>query len=252
MEKSFIYFSILISLKICFIFAAYSNNHFNCSSIFTSLKKINSMSNLHTIKALLYDNALTENPNDFSARVSTERSLSVKDICRSAVSRGGATVSADAMEIAVSQFHKEMAYNLCDGFGVNTEWYTVSVSIKGVFDSPNEKFNPAKHTVSFDFRQGSLLRKELATVDVQILGVADTMLSIAQVTDVKSGSVNDLLTPGRNLRISGRPDRHCRQQSVGAYHCDSRLSGRHVQSGSNYAIQRQQKTVAERTAHGSV
>jgi hypothetical protein len=161
------------------------------------------MGNLHTIKALLYDNALTENPNDFVARVSSERSLGVKDICRSAVSRGGATVSADAMEIAVNQFHKEMVYNLCDGFGINTEWYTVAVSIKGVFDSPIEKFNPSKHTVAFDFQQGARLRKELSSVDVQILGAADIMLNIAQVTDVKTGSVNDLLTPNRNLRISG-------------------------------------------------
>jgi len=38
---------------------------------------------------------------------------------------------------------------------------------------------------------------------VQIFGVADTSATIAQVTDVKTSSVNDLLTPGRNLRISG-------------------------------------------------
>jgi hypothetical protein len=32
------------------------------------------MAELHTIKAQLYDNALTENPNDFIARVTSERS----------------------------------------------------------------------------------------------------------------------------------------------------------------------------------
>jgi hypothetical protein len=40
-------------------------------------------------------------------------------------------------------------------------------------------------------------------VTVEILGVADTGAVIAQVTDVKTGSVNDLLTPNRNLKISG-------------------------------------------------
>jgi len=161
------------------------------------------MANLHKIKAQLYDNVLTPNPNDFMARVSSERSLSVKDICQSAVTRGGADISAAAMEHAVNQFHKEMGYSMCDGFSVNTGWYTASVSIKGVFDSPNEKFNPAKHTVMFDFKQGSLLRKELGTVTVDITGVAATAGYIAQVTDVKTGSVNDLLTPNRNLRING-------------------------------------------------
>jgi len=161
------------------------------------------MANLHTIKAALYDNPLTENPNDFIARVQSERALNVKDICRAATTRGGADISAATMEHAVNLFHKEMGYNLCDGFSINTGWFTASVSIRGVFDSATEKFNAAKHTVLFDFKQGSLLRKELGAVTVNITGVASVALFIAQVTDVKTGSVNDMLTPNRNLRISG-------------------------------------------------
>jgi hypothetical protein len=48
------------------------------------------MSTLHTIKCYLYDNVLTEDPNDFIARVASERSLNVKDVCSAAVTRGGA------------------------------------------------------------------------------------------------------------------------------------------------------------------
>ena len=115
--------------------------------------------------------------------------------------RGGTT--KQSMEHAVNLYHKEVGYSLCDGFSVNIGWYTASVSIKGVFDSAAEKFNPEKHTVMFDFKQGSLLRKELVNVTVEITGAADTSGYIAQVTDVKTGSINDLLTVGRNLRIIG-------------------------------------------------
>ena len=158
---------------------------------------------LHTIKAYLYDNLLTDNPNDFSARVSSERSLSIGDICKSAVTRGGADISEASMKHAVELFLKEMGYRLCDGFSVNTGWFMASPSIRGVFDSPTEKFNPEKHSVLFQFNQGELLRNELSTVTVDILGVAESGAFIAQVTDVKSGTVNDLLTPNRNLKISG-------------------------------------------------
>jgi len=161
------------------------------------------MANLHTIKAQLYDNVLTPNPNDFMARVVSERSLDIKAICKAATTRGGADIQAAAMEHAVTLFLKEMGYSLCDGFSINTGWFTASVSIKGVFDSPTEKFNAGKHTVMFDFKQGALLRKELSAVTINITGVADTAGYIAQVTDVKTGSVNDLLTVNRNLRISG-------------------------------------------------
>jgi hypothetical protein len=55
----------------------------------------------------------------------------------------------------------------------------------------------------FDFQQGSQLRKEIASVEVDILGAADAALTVAQVIDVKTGSVNDLLIAGLNLKIRG-------------------------------------------------
>jgi hypothetical protein len=161
------------------------------------------MAYLHKIKAQLYDNVLTEDPNDYIARVISEKSLNVDDICKSATNRGGADISAAAMEHAVKLWLKEMAYRLCDGFSVNTGWFNVQANIKGVFNSPSEKFNTDKHTILFDFKQGALLRKELSSVEINITGVADPAFSISQVIDAKTGSVNDLLTPNRNLKIWG-------------------------------------------------
>jgi hypothetical protein len=161
------------------------------------------MAEFHKMKGYLYDNVLTEDPNDFFLRIKSEASLSVNDISLSATKRGGANISPAEMTHAVNQWLKELAYRASDGFAINTGWFTVQPTVKGVFNSPTEKFNPAKHSVAFDFKQGTLMRKELAGVQIDILGVATTGLSIAQVTDVRTGSVNDLLTPGRNLRITG-------------------------------------------------
>ena len=162
------------------------------------------MSVLHKIKAYLYDNILTtDNSNDFIARVSSERSLSIKEICESASHRGGADVSAAAMEHAVELFLKEMAYQLCDGYAVNTGYFTAAAQIRGVFDSPTESFSDQKQIVLFQFAQGEKLRAELPNISVEILGVADNSAAILQVTDVKTGSVNETLTPNRNLKIAG-------------------------------------------------
>ena len=162
------------------------------------------MAVLHKIKAYLYDNVLTkDNPNDFIARTVSERSLNVKQICEAAVTRGGADVSAAAMEHATELFLKEMGYQLCDGFSVNTGYFTASTQIRGVFDSPTETFNPQKHNILFQFNQGEKLRSQIATIEIAILGVAEAGAAILQVKDVKSGTVNDLLTPNRNLKIAG-------------------------------------------------
>jgi len=158
---------------------------------------------LHRVKAYLYDNPLTDNPDDYTARVSSERSLDINQICESAVGRGGADISSSSMQHGVSLFLKEMGYLLCDGYSVNTGYFTASPLIKGVFSSPQETFNTEKHALLFQFNQGDTLREELSSIEVAIMGVADTSLSISQVTDVKTGSVNDLLTPNRNLIING-------------------------------------------------
>ena len=157
----------------------------------------------HSIKAYLYDNLLTPDPNDFTARVSSERSLSVADICHSAATRGGADVSDAAMSHAVELFLKEMAYRLCDGFAVNTGYFTAMPVVRGVFLNPNETFDPQRHTLQFQFTQGELMRREIEDVEVKIMGVAETGLYIGQVEDMKSRTVNEVLTPGFNLRVTG-------------------------------------------------
>ena len=65
---------------------------------------------MHKLKVYLYENFLTDNPNDLTAKVFSERTLNVKEICRSAIGRGGAPSTVDAMEHNVTLFLKEMAY----------------------------------------------------------------------------------------------------------------------------------------------
>jgi hypothetical protein len=161
------------------------------------------MAILHKIKAWLYENLLTPDHNDYVIRVISERTLNVKEICNAATSRGGADISEQAMEHAVNLFLTEMAYQLCDGYSINTGWFTAGPQVRGLVNSPTEQFNKDKHTLVFEFHQGSLLRKELENVTVEILGVAETGAMIAQVIDVKTGTVNDLLTPYHNLKIIG-------------------------------------------------
>jgi hypothetical protein len=157
----------------------------------------------HQLRAYLYKNLLTDSPNDYCVRVIADRSLNVSQVCEIAGLRGGADISPAAMEHAVSLWLKEMAYQLCDGYSINTGWFTASVHIKGTANSPDEHFNPDRFEIVFEFHQGALLRKESSSIGVEFLGVADTDGRISQVTDMKTGSVNDLLTPGRNLRING-------------------------------------------------
>lgn len=157
----------------------------------------------HSIKVYLYDNLLTPETTDLAARVASEKTLDIRAICRASAERGKADITPEAMEHAVDLFLKEMAYQLCDGFSVNTGWFTVTPTIRGVFRSPTETFDPQHHHVLMQFNQGDLMRREIGNVEVEVLGQADASLTILQVKDKKTGKVNDEITPGHVIRVLG-------------------------------------------------
>jgi len=160
---------------------------------------------LHTIKAQLYENLLSNNtPSDYIARTISEESLNIKQICETAVSRGGADMSALALEHAVAIFLKEMAYQLCDGYSVNTGYFTAGTKIRGLFNSLSESYSSDKHNILFHFQQGEKLRAQIPNIEVEVLGIAKSGSAILQIVDISTGSINNLLTPQRNLKIQGR------------------------------------------------
>jgi hypothetical protein len=84
-----------------------------------------------------------------------------------------------------------------------TFYFTASLHVKGVFDSAGEPYNPKKHTLLFEFHQGSLLRRELDEVNVSVAGVADTLLLPETVIDCTTGVLNETLTLGGIFDVKG-------------------------------------------------
>jgi hypothetical protein len=172
-----------------------------------NLKKCNMSKNepiRHRIRAYLYKNPLTKGKNtNYIARVISNRSLSVHQLCEMARVRGGSDIPLAAMEHAVNLFLHEMEYNLYDGYSINLKSFSVSPQIRGVFNLIDEQYNTDKHSLVFEFQQGDKMRRELEHMHVEILGLAPVGPLIAQVIDMYTGSVNDLLTPTRPLTIRG-------------------------------------------------
>lgn len=157
----------------------------------------------HTIKVWLYKNLLTGDPDDYAGRTKMEHVYNVHDISHLAETRGGSGIAADEMTRSVNAWLKEMGYQLCDANGVNTGYFTASLHIKGVFNTATEAYNPKKHTLLFDFQQGSLLRKELEEVNVVVAGVADTLPLPETLIDCTTGVLNETLTLGGIFEIKG-------------------------------------------------
>lgn len=162
------------------------------------------MNYLHNIPARLYDNKLTEDAGDLFARIEVNKSLGIADICRSATERGGAQVDPQMMELCVRKWLQEALYRMCDGFAVNAEYFQSALHVKGSFGSPQDRFDPQRHRIVCEYREGALTRAYIdANASIDVRGKAEDTAYISGVKDAASGRP-DVFTFGSNMFVSGK------------------------------------------------
>jgi hypothetical protein len=157
---------------------------------------------LHVIRAWLYPNYL-EHGGKYIARVKTEKTLTVEQVCAEAVTRGGSDLNYDTMIEAVKIYFEEAFYQLADGFSIENDFYTLHLKIGSTFDHADSKVDPAKNKVEVTFRKRQALDDTLSHVTVEIEGVAENAAYIAEVQDVASGTTDERLTPGSVMIVLG-------------------------------------------------
>ena len=134
---------------------------------------------------------------------------------------------------------------LSEGGAVNTELFRVNASVRGVFNGRDDRFDMRRHRVRINMQPGSLLNKVSKSIKVKKRSSAATSF-ITSVTDVKSGSVNGILTPGRNIRILGsRVKINGDDPSVGLYFVPEKAADAAVRiEASEYVVNNPSEIIA--------
>jgi len=158
---------------------------------------------LHRIKVKLYPNHLPKGGGPYIARTNNERVLSMENVCAALENRGGFTGDRELLRKHVRQYYDEVAYQLCDGYAVNSGFYTLFPNVGGTYFSPNEPRDHKKHPLVFRLRTGRRLKQLARLVEIDVDGFADTNGYIYQLTDVDTDTVNDSLTGGGDFIING-------------------------------------------------
>jgi hypothetical protein len=158
---------------------------------------------LHRIRIRLHQSNLPGAKGAYYAGAVNEAVLSVEDVAAALKNRGGFTGNYYDLVEYVRQFFQEMAYQLCDGFAVNTGWFSIKPAVGGLFKSAGEGFDPEKHKVAFRYRTGALLRALAREVVIELEREADAGF-IDCFTDTESGSLNEIVTPGGFFTVAGR------------------------------------------------
>jgi hypothetical protein len=158
---------------------------------------------LHRIRAKLYPNYLPTIEGAYIARTENEAALSIEQVCAALKNRGGFSGGYEHLVTYVKAFFDEAAYQLCDGFSVNTGYYSIHPNISGTFNSANETYNRNKNPVSFRFRTQAKLRHLTELIAIDIQGVADVNGWIDTFTDIDTESINGTATVGNQFIIRG-------------------------------------------------
>jgi hypothetical protein len=191
---------------------------------------------LHRIRAKLYPNYLHGVNGAFIARTDDEASLSIDAVCAALKNRGGFTGNYQDLVEYVRQFFDEAAYQLCDGFSVNTGYFSLHPRIGGTWESAVEHYDPVKHPIRFSFRALKPLRDLASHIEVLIEGVAETTGFIAEITDVTTEAVNETLTPGGMFALEGHKIKVAGEHAdCGVYFVNAAVPAQKVKAAGNLA-----------------
>ncbi|MDR0314104.1 MAG: DUF4469 domain-containing protein [Treponema sp.] len=157
---------------------------------------------LHKIRIRLHPSNLPGAEGTWFARVNNEAILSIEEIAASLKDRGGFTGSYNDLVNHVRQFLDEMAYQLCNGYAVNTGYFSIHPNVGGVFKSQHEEPNPKEHPVSFSFHARLPLRKLARQIEVKLETGVKPPGSIVHFTDIETGAEKKAVS-GNLFRICG-------------------------------------------------
>ena len=150
----------------------------------------------------LVDNPLTAAPNDFTAQLVNVRSFSQEEILRR-ISERNTGLSPEQLRAGVDLYIREVCKITEDGGAVNTPLINTQPSIAGVFHGADDSYDQNRHRVRTNITSGLALRRATAAIRTQKVTIAEPQPTILEVTDMMSGAVNELLTPGGVLQIRG-------------------------------------------------
>ena len=168
------------------------------------------------LKYYLKANQLTPDPNDYNAVVVSEGAASMKDIVR-LIKHRYTKLSESDIQAVLDEFLDAITFWIQENKTINTPMINVTATITGVFNSPQESFDPAKHKVNIRIKPASKMRETARTMKLERISPPSRIPLIEDFYDVASKNYRSSITSLNPVRILGdrlRFDEEDEQQGV--------------------------------------
>jgi hypothetical protein len=154
------------------------------------------------IKYYLQPNPVTPDPNDQSARVLPNASLTREDIIAKMMQRGTTVTEADTRAV-LNLFFDVVSDEVADGNFVNLPLANIRVGISGVFTSITDSFDPSRHSIRATLSPGLLLSEKMQKVRLEKTLQPLPSPVILEFLNINTNTTNSVLTPGGIGQIVG-------------------------------------------------
>ena len=156
------------------------------------------------LQVSLVDNKLTKDDlDDRMAVVQNRKHKNVNDLVGQ-LTVEGSILKPTECEAVITGVLRTIVKNLREGYGFQSDYFTLTPSVSGVFINEKDRFDANRHQVELNLRLGAPMKEALSQVKVEVIPHTSPVPVIEQVFDRKSKTTNDRLTPGHSLEISGR------------------------------------------------
>jgi hypothetical protein len=156
----------------------------------------------YMLEYTLEENLLTGETGDYRALVINVTSFTNGEVIDRIMKIGAGLTRSDI--VSVLEAEKQVIVDIiAEGGAVNLDLFKAYPSIQGRFTGADESFDPAKHKVRIHLHPGTALRSVVDEIKLKKVAAVRYGTVITAVVDIKSETINDKLTPGRNCKLSG-------------------------------------------------
>ena len=152
----------------------------------------------------LYENHLTDGPNDYLAQIRPTMSVGLNDIVAHILDQGSSATEGDILLI-LSDAIKACETVLLEGGRVNLGGLVeLFPRIGGVFVGPGDHFDPTRHRIDVGANPGHRLRRTIRDkATVEKVSPTRPAPNPVEFVDLASGTSNTAISPGNIGTING-------------------------------------------------
>jgi hypothetical protein len=157
-----------------------------------------------SIKYVLFESTTPIAAGKYIARTQPAGRADLDAVVKHMIARGSTVGRADILSV-LDDFCSTVELLVQDGYTVVTPVVNVRPTVQGTFEGPLDSFDPTRHRLKVRISAGRRLKKGVPADIELVKGYSPKAAPMPQrYTDTRSGTQNELLTPGGTGWLQGK------------------------------------------------